>query len=312
MLTIVPIFLFVVLISAAVLFTIFNKDVQIEHRVNALMKQKTSLLGGAVHADSARTKKKGNLSHRIKPYVERLKAETSEKMTADSKKSLERKLREAGYPFGWTPITFKLTQMGCGSALFLLVFFLGLTSGTQFLKLLFLSGTLALLGIRYPLFYLSKKKATRVKKIEKAMADFFDMVNLSIEAGMGVDGAILKACRQNQGPLADEFLQAIEDMKLGKSRREAFSDLRERVHSERFQSIMSAIIQADHLGIGMSNVLKSLTQRIRESQREIAREQAMKAPVKMMFPMVLFIFPSLFIVILGPLVVYFLTKGLGG
>ena len=101
-------------------------------------------------------------------------------------------------------------------------------------------------------------------------------------------------------------------MKLGKSRREAFSDLRYRVPSDQFQSIMSSLIQADQLGIGMAKILKQLTVRIREHQRELAREQAMKAPIKMMFPMVLFIFPSLFIVLLGPLVIYLITVGLGG
>ena len=114
-----------------------------------------------------------------------------------------------------------------------------------------------------------------------------------------------------KGPLSDEFTLTLEDMKLGKSRREAFYDLRKRVPSDSFQSVINALIQADQLGIGMAKVLGNLTTRIREQQREAAREQAMKAPVKMLFPMIIFIFPSLFIVILGPMAIKLITEGLG-
>ena len=82
------------------------------------------------------------------------------------------------------------------------------------------------------------------------MPDFFDIVNLSIEAGMGLDAALLKVCKQTKGPLSEEFLQTLEDMKLGKSRREAFSDLRMRVPVHQFQSIITSLIQADMLGVG--------------------------------------------------------------
>ena len=107
-----------------------------------------------------------------------------------------------------------------------------------------------------------------------------------------------------KGPLSEEFLQTIEDMRLGKSRREAFSDLRNRVPVYHFQSIITSLIQADMLGVGMAKVMGSLTERIGEQKTEFAREQAMKAPVKMVFPMLLFIFPAIFIVMLGPLVIY--------
>ncbi|MFK4998197.1 type II secretion system F family protein [Bacillus sp. N9] len=142
------------------------------------------------------------------------------------------------------------------------------------------------------------------------MPDYFDMVNLLLEAGMGLDMAIANVSKQTNGPLADEFIYALEDMKLGKSRREAFYDLRKRVPSDSFQSVINALIQADQLGIGMAKVLGNLTNRIREQRREAAREQAMKAPVKMLFPMIIFIFPSLFIVILGPMMIRIMTEGL--
>lgn len=151
--------------------------------------------------------------------------------------------------------------------------------------------------------YLNAKGKQRIKAINKAMPDFFDMLNVSLEAGMGLDGALKKVCQQMKTPLSAEFLSALEDMKLGKTRKQAFTELRDRVDSEFFQSVMNSIIQADQMGIGMSKVLRTQTQRIREKQRFAAKEQAMKAPVKMLIPMVLFIFPTLFIVLLGPVIV---------
>jgi tight adherence protein C len=171
---------------------------------------------------------------------------------------------------------------------------------------------MAILGFRLPVFQLGKKKTARVKEINKAMPDFFDTVTLLLEAGMGLDLAIAEVAKKGKGPLSEEFLQTLEDMKLGKSRREAFYDLRKRVPADSFQSIITSLIQADQLGIGMAKALGNLTVRVREQRREAAREQAMKAPVKMLFPMVFFIFPSLFIIILGPLVIQLVTKGLGG
>jgi len=177
---------------------------------------------------------------------------------------------------------------------------------------LLLTIVIAFLGFRLPIFYLGKRKTARIKEINKSMPDFFDTVNLLLEAGMGLDLALAEVSRKTKGPLAEEFQQTLEDMKLGKSRREAFYELRKRVPSDSFQSIITALIQADQLGIGMAKVIGNLTVRVREQRREAAREQAMKAPVKMLFPMVFFIFPSLFIVILGPLVIQLITKGLGG
>ncbi|WP_347552759.1 type II secretion system F family protein [Pseudalkalibacillus hwajinpoensis] len=164
---------------------------------------------------------------------------------------------------------------------------------------------------RYPVFYLAKKKTQRVKVINKEMSVFFDMVSLLLEAGVGLEGSISNVCARKPGPLADEFSQALDEMKRGKSRREAFYSLKKRVPSDHFQSVMMSIIQADHHGIGMAKVIKNITTRICKQRRELSREQAMKAPVKMLIPMILFIFPPLFIIIIGPMVVKLIVDGLG-
>ncbi|MDC3413860.1 type II secretion system F family protein [Aquibacillus sp. 3ASR75-286] len=240
------------------------------------------------------------VSNRAKDWID-------QKTSSNSKKELERRLREAGYPLKMAPTDFRFLQFLIGAVLFLAVFMILNKANTGLISILLLSGIIAALGMYYPSFYLSVHTKKRRLDIQKTMPDFFDMVNLSIEAGLGLDASLQKVCKQSKGPLSEEFLQTLEDMKLGKSRREAFADLRRRVPVHQFQSIITSLIQADMLGVGMAKALRSLTERIREQRMQLAREQAMKAPVKMVFPMMLFIFPAIFIVLLGPLIIYLIN-----
>lgn len=233
-----------------------------------------------------------------------------EKMSRHQLVVLDRKLQEAGNPFGMKAVDFRILQITTSVTLFILSVFILFSTTNEFRKTIFLSLCFSLLGFLYFSFYIGGKRKTRMIEIEKSMPDFFDLVTISIEAGMGLDGALVRVCRQMNSPLSSEFLLTLEDMRLGKSRRQAFVDLRDRIPSEFFKSIMNSIIQADQWGIGMSKVLKAQTERIRENQRQRVKEQAAKAPVKMLFPMILFIFPMLFIVLLGPVVITLLTTWL--
>ncbi|OLO38942.1 hypothetical protein BTR23_10370 [Alkalihalophilus pseudofirmus] len=216
---------------------------------------------------------------------------------------IEKKLVAAGHPFGMSAGDFILLQLFLPIGLFVFFIFIFSPASEETMKVLFLSALVAVFVYGYLNYYLVAKSKQRTKQIDKAMPDFFDMLNVSIEAGMGLDGALKKVCSQMDSPLSKEFLSALEDMKLGKSRKQAFKELRDRVPSEFFKSVMSSLIQADQMGLGISKVLRTQTQRIREKQRFSAKEEAMKAPVKMLIPMVLFIFPTLFIVLLGPIIV---------
>ncbi|MBB6453327.1 tight adherence protein C [Salirhabdus euzebyi] len=291
-------FMFFMLITAGVLNFLYKRELIMEKRL-ALVN------GGAL--EGAGKQRKGNsigINDKMKPMIHKLHQSTEKKMSKAVKMDLEKKLREAGNPFGWTPIEFRVTQLLAGLFAFSFAFLLFIqASPDKFFSILFLSLTFAALGLYIPQFYLSVRKRKRVEQIQKDMPDFFDMVNLSIEAGLGVDSAVLKVCHQNKGPLSDEFMRALEDMKLGKLRKVAYSNVRDRVPLDSFQSVMTSLIQADQLGLGMGKVIRQLTHQIREKQRQLAREKAMKAPVKMIFPMLLFIFPAMFIVLLGPLVI---------
>lgn len=242
----------------------------------------------------------------LQKIIANVKSVIDQRTPTVKKKILEKRLREAGNPHDMSPVDFRFLQLLIGVFLFLAIHLLLMNTDTNFISTLLMASIIGVLGAYYPSFNLSVIIKKRREEIQRMMPDFFDIVNLSIEAGMGLDAALLKVCKQTKGPLSEEFLQTLEDMSLGKSRREAFSDLRERVPIQQFQSIITSLIQADMLGVGMANVIRSLTERIREQRTQSAREKAMKAPVKMVFPMMLFIFPAIFIVMLGPLVIYLL------
>ena len=295
--------LFFMLITGGILSFLFKKQINISSRVTTYF----GIQEGKVKLDKEPRKKKNNLLLIEKINV-KAKRIIDQKTSTSQKKNLEQRLREAGYPLNLSSTDFRYFQLLLGFVPFVIVSLLLVKIETNIFSSVLLASIVAALGIYYPSFYLSVIIKKRRQEIQKMMPDFFDMVNLSIEAGMGLDASIQKVCNQTKGALSEEFLQTLDDMKLGKSRREAYADLRSRVPVHQFQSIITSLIQADILGVGMAKVIRSLTVRIREQRTQLAREQAMKAPVKMVFPMLLFIFPAIFIVMLGPMIIYLIQS----
>ncbi len=298
---------FLTFVLAGILLFIFKKQIAFHERVGMYFNEPPKKQNGKSLSKSDQ----GKLKKEISAYWNKGTLLLNKNVSKTERKRLDLLLKDAGYPFK-SAIDFRLFQLVLSAVMSLPFILFILTAADQKISSWVIVLMLAILGFRLPVFYLGKRKTARIKEINKAMPDFFDTVTLLLEAGLGLDLAIVEVARKMRGPLAEEFLQVIEDMKLGKSRRESFYELRKRVPSPMFQSIITSLIQADQLGIGMAKALGNLTIRIREQRREAAREQAMKAPVKMLFPMVFFIFPSLFIVILGPVAIHLITKGLGG
>ncbi len=120
---------------------------------------------------------------------------------------------------------------------------------------------------------------------------------------MGFDAALVKVVERKEGPLADEFGIVLREIRVGKPRKDALRELSERVKVDDITSLVSAVIQADQLGVGISNILRIQSEQVRTKRRQQAEEAAMKAPIKMLFPLIFFIFPTLFVVLLGPAVI---------
>lgn len=156
------------------------------------------------------------------------------------------------------------------------------------------------LGFMAPDFFLSNKAGGRNKLILEALPDALDLLTISVEAGLGFDAALVKVTEKMKGPLSEEFKRAAGEQRVGKSRQESLRGITDRVDVKEFQNFISAIIQADQLGVSMSKVLRIQSEQLRTERRQRAEEKAAKAPILIMLPTVGCIFPSLFIVILAP------------
>lgn len=156
------------------------------------------------------------------------------------------------------------------------------------------------LGFMAPDMFLGNKAGKRNTLILEALPDALDLLTISVEAGLGFDAALVKVTEKMKGPLSDEFQRAAGEQRVGKSRQEALRGITDRVEVKEFQNFISAIIQADQLGVSMSKVLRIQSEQLRQARRQRAEEKAARAPILIMLPTVGCIFPSLFIVILAP------------
>jgi tight adherence protein C len=155
-------------------------------------------------------------------------------------------------------------------------------------------------GFVFPDFVLSMRARARREKVRAELPDALDLLAVSVEAGLGFDGAIAKLAEHMDGALTEEFNLALGEMRIGESRQEALKKMAQRVDTPEVSTFCRAIIQADQLGISLGRILRVQAADTRLKRQAAAEEKAMKAPIKMLFPLVLFIFPAMFVVILGP------------
>lgn len=157
-----------------------------------------------------------------------------------------------------------------------------------------------LMGMFIPYLFLEKKISDRRNILRRELPDVLDLLTVSVEAGLGFDSALVKLSEKMKGPMVDEFTRMLQEIRIGVARRDALRSLAARCNVQDISLFTSALIQADQLGVSVSNVLRVQSLDMREKRKQRAEEQAMKAPIKMVFPLVFFIFPTLFIVLLGP------------
>jgi tight adherence protein C len=174
-------------------------------------------------------------------------------------------------------------------------------------------GTVVGAGIGYiaPEFWLRRRIKARQKAILLQIPDALDLLTISVRAGLGFDAALGKVVEKMQGPLVDEFRRALAEVRVGKARRDALRDIVPRTEVPALTNFIGAVIQAEQLGVAISKVLQVQSEQLRIERRQRAEEMAAKAPIKMLFPLVGCIFPSLFIVILGPAIIL-IIKNLAG
>jgi tight adherence protein C len=158
-----------------------------------------------------------------------------------------------------------------------------------------------------PEYIVSARAKARRETIRAALPDALDLLAVSVEAGLGFDASITKITEHMDGPLSKEFALMLGEIRVGEGRSDALKKMEQRVGAPELSSFVRSIIQADQLGISLGRILRVQAADTRLRRQAAAEERAMKAPIKMLFPTVLFIFPSMFIVVLGPAILNFLT-----
>jgi tight adherence protein C len=187
-----------------------------------------------------------------------------------------------------------------GSALAGLFFMILLGAATKPTVAFLLAPIAAVLGYLAPDFFLGARIRQRREAVRVQLPDALDLLAVSVEAGLGFDGAVTKLTEHMEGPLIEEFALTLGEIRIGESRHDALKKLTERVPTPEVASFVRSLIQADQLGISLGRILRVQGADSRLRRQAAAEEKAMKAPIKMLFPTVLFIFPAMFIVILGP------------
>jgi tight adherence protein C len=228
--------------------------------------------------------------------------------------NISRKLELAGSPSKLDPSTYLMSQFGSAIGLGILMLLVSIflmknnSVGEKFLYCL----AAVVLGFFIPQINLSSKITKRQKSIRRALPDALDLLTICVEAGLGFDAAMVKVAEKWESPLSNAFGRAIQEVQLGKLRREALRDMAYNIDISEMTSFVAVVIQSEMLGVSMAKVLRIQSDQMRVRRRQIAEEEAHKAPIKMLIPMVLLTFPSLLIILMAPAGLSIMNSGLFG
>ncbi|MDO8589088.1 MAG: type II secretion system F family protein [Armatimonadota bacterium] len=255
------------------------------------------VLSSPLHAEFA-----GSFSDRvIRPLLRKVSALARAVTPRGQVEGIDAKLETAGRPLKWGVAEF----MGLKTITIVVFAVLGYYSW-RYLRvdrpLLSIAAGLLVFVVGYflPEYLLQHVIYQRQSRIRKALPDTIDLLTVSVEAGVGFDGAMARVAEKVKGPLTDELLRALEEIRLGKTRMQALRDMSVRVALPEMSTFVAALYQAEQLGVSIAKVLRVQGETMRTRRSQMARELAAKLPVKMVFPLVFFIFPSIFVVLLGP------------
>ena len=237
----------------------------------------------------------------LRPLLQQFAHQLTRWVPKGKQKQITSKLSAAGLSGQWEEAEWKGLQYALSLLLALLLFALFSLMRAEMLTRLEMGVIGFLVGYIFPDSWLKAKAKQRQKEIIKSLPDILDLLTVSVEAGLGFDAALLKVVEKQKGVLAEEFLRVLQEIKMGRPRRETLRDLASRNKpAEDLGSVVASLVQADQLGISIGGVLRNQAKQIRQKQRQRAEEKAQKAPVKMMIPLVFFVFPSIFIIVIGP------------
>lgn len=243
-----------------------------------------------------------------RPFGERVIAPLGERMVglgrklvrADTARKIQYRLNIAGNPPAWD-VNRILGLKVLGAAAFTAIGFLYfLSRGWPLYKLVVATALVGLFGYVLPNILLYNAGQKREKLMRNALPDAMDLLTISVEAGLGFDAAVSRVAKNGDGPLNQEFARLLQEMQIGVGRVQAMRAMADRTSLGELRSFCGAMVQADSLGIPIARVLRIQSSEMRTKRRQRAEEKAQQVPVRIMIPLVLFILPCLFIIILGP------------
>ncbi len=249
----------------------------------------------------------------LRPIVLRMARLSHRMMPTRMLDDLRHRLVLAGRPTSWHFAQFLSTKLllagALGAAAYLVT---AASSNGNPLALIAMIGSLSVLGYYVPHFWLAMQIKARQKQILRALPDALDLLTVGVGAGLSLDGAVLELVQKSDNPLSRELANFLAELRMGRSRREALTGLSQRTEVEDIKILVASLLQAEELGMSLSDTLMIQADQMRLRRRQRAEEQAHKATIKMMFPMVGLIFPALFVVIMGPAVPSLLSFMHGG
>lgn len=236
---------------------------------------------------------------------------TPQNAIADARAQLDR----AGYPKSLDPTVFLASRFFSGvvlAGLVMLLFSLAPTTQAFSLRSLLITALMAIMGFFVPNLIVNRRIRQRQAEVFKAMPDALDLLTICVEAGLGFDGAMRKVVDKWDNDLSLAFARVLQEIQLGKLRREALRDMADRLGVSEMESFVAAVIQSEQLGVSLARVLHVQSEAMRVKRRQRAEENAQRAPVKMLLPMALLIFPTIIIILLGPALLQIMRSALGG
>lgn len=213
---------------------------------------------------------------------------------------MDRKITHAGRPWNLNFFSLLALQILLGAGFFMTgLFFIRLMQATGGLTFLVLM-VLTVVGFFIPYSMVNMKAEARQMAIQRSLPDVLDLLLVSVEAGLGFDMAMKRVTQQMVGPLSEEIKRALDEIRMGGTREVALRSIATRSGVKDLSSFISSVIQSEELGSNIAGTLRVQSDYMRQRRRQRAEEMATKAPVKLVFPLLFFIFPALFVVILGP------------
>ena len=237
----------------------------------------------------------------VKPIVRTFSRRMNGVLPSSMSEKLEGRIAQAGLKMKPGQYII-IVALGVGVLPILATWYMANTgaSGQKLLMTYFIAMGFGFMG---PKVWLDGKVTRRQKEIWRALPDAFDLITASVEAGLGIDAAFTRVVEKVKGPFRDELSRTMREISMGRSRREALLEMTDRTGVPELRSLINAIVQAESMGISIGGVIRVQTGVIRTKRKQRAEEQAFKAPIKMVFPLVFFIFPSIMMVIGGPAVI---------